>query len=108
MGSTDAASIRVGHERVTAGVSFDNGTARQTGRPLGAVEPPEATAQPTNRVKRKENPALGGVEKVAAGGGRDGRRCLINAADRLGFRADRKPSTISRRCSGNSSSVRAE
>ena len=32
MGSTGAASKRVGHERVTAGVSFDNGTARQRTR----------------------------------------------------------------------------
>ena len=33
--------------------------------------------QPTSRVKRKENPARGGVEKVAAGGGRDGRGCTL-------------------------------
>ena len=38
-------------------------------------------------MKRKENPARGGVEKVAADGGRDGRRCLTNAAVRLEFPA---------------------
>src|SRR4051812_44316935 len=54
--------------------------------PLGAAG--QQVEVEAGRVKRKENPARGGVEKVAAGGGKDGRRCLINAAGRLGFPAD--------------------
>jgi len=45
--------------------------------PLGA--PGQQVEVETGRVKRKENPARGGVEKVVAGGGKDGRRAGTGA-----------------------------